>query len=246
MNEEKFTGRADVYERFRPSYPDALIDFLYENAKCDNVCDIGAGTGKFTRCLLKKPWKITAVESNDDMRRKLSDIAGITVINASAENTGLCENSFGLVTAAQAFHWFDEEKFKAECKRILTENGKAAFVWNDYIEEGLAEQQTIICRKYSRDRQYAEKGHTGVRSTEAGEEFFREYFDQLDYKTFFSERVLDLETFIGEALSRSHAPKEGEDCYEPFVEEMKNAFASYEKGGRAAVRSKTSCFFGSF
>ncbi len=246
MNEEKFSGKADIYDKYRPSYPDALIDFLYENARCGAVCDIGAGTGKFTRCLLKKPWKITAVEPNADMRSKLSEISWITVVDAPAEDTGLGENSFGLVTAAQAFHWFDEEKFKAECGRILTQNGKVAVIWNDYIEEGLAEQQTLIGRKYSRDRQYAEKGHTGVRSSEAGDEFFREYFKQVELKTFLSERVLDLETFIGEALSRSHAPKEGESGYQPFIEEMKNAFAEYEKGGRAAVCCKTSCYFGSF
>ena len=42
MNEEKFTGKADFYEKFRPSYPDSLIDFLYDNAKCETVADIGA------------------------------------------------------------------------------------------------------------------------------------------------------------------------------------------------------------
>lgn len=114
MNEQKFTGKADLYEKFRPGYPDELIDFLYGNARCDNVADIGAGTGKFTRCLLKKPWKVIAVEPNDDMRGKLAAIEGITVVNAPAENTGLADKSVGLVTAAQAFHWFDAERFKTE------------------------------------------------------------------------------------------------------------------------------------
>ena len=27
-NTEKFSGKADVYERFRPSYPQALYDFI--------------------------------------------------------------------------------------------------------------------------------------------------------------------------------------------------------------------------
>lgn len=246
MNEEKFTGKADIYDKYRPSYPDALIDHLYENAGCDAIADIGAGTGKFTRCLLKKPWKITAVEPNADMRRKLSEIAGIIVVDAPAENTGLADHSVGLVTAAQAFHWFDEKKFKAECKRILTENGKVAVVWNDYIEEGLAEQQTLICRKYSMDKQYAEKGHTGARSEEDGDKFFREYFERLWFKEFFSERVFDLESFIGETLSRSHAPKEGESGCEQFVGELKNAFARFEKNGAVTVNCKTSLYLGQF
>ena len=68
MNEEKFTGKADLYDKYRPSYPRELIDWLYDKTKAETVADIGAGTGKFTLCLTAKPWKITAVEPNDDMR----------------------------------------------------------------------------------------------------------------------------------------------------------------------------------
>ena len=44
MNEEKFTGKADVYDKFRPSYPAKLIDWLYEKTQAKTVADIGAGT----------------------------------------------------------------------------------------------------------------------------------------------------------------------------------------------------------
>lgn len=245
MNEEKFTGKADLYDRFRPSYPDALIDFLYENARCDTVADIGAGTGKFTRCLLKKPWKVVAVEPNADMRGKLSEIAGISVVDAPAENTGLSDHSVGLVTAAQAFHWFDEEKFKTECRRILTANGQLAVIWNDYLEEGLAARQTEICRKYSTDPQMSRTGHTGNHK-DSGYFLCGEYFAECKAVKFYSERVLDLESFIGETLSRSHAIGEDHAEYGNFIGELKEAFKKCEENGFVTVKCETICYLGRF
>ena len=71
MNEEKFTGKADVYAKYRPSYPTAVVDRLYKLTNADKVADVGAGTGKFTEKLLQKPWSVTAVEPNTDMCREL-------------------------------------------------------------------------------------------------------------------------------------------------------------------------------
>lgn len=55
MNENKFTGKAELYSKYRPSYPEKLIDWLYEMTNAEAVADIGAGTGIFTSALLKKP-----------------------------------------------------------------------------------------------------------------------------------------------------------------------------------------------
>lgn len=245
MNEHKFTGKAELYEKYRPSYPEELIDFLYEKVPCENVVDIGAGTGKFTRCLLSKPWQVTAVEPNADMRGRLADIDGITIVNAPAESTGLPDNSVGLVTAAQAFHWFDEDKFKAECKRILTENGKIAIIWNSFVKEGLAARQLEICREYCPDLN-KNRGHAGRRSAEEGDKFLcGGYFSELEAVEFKSVRTFDRESFIGETLSRSYALREGESNFERFVEELHAVFSEFESGGRAAVKTRTVCYLGS-
>lgn len=244
MNEQKFTGKAELYEKFRPGYPDELIGFLYNNTEYKAVADIGAGTGKFTRCLLKKPWKITAVEPNDDMRGILERIPGITVVNAPAENTGLAEHSVGLVTAAQSFHWFEEELFKIECRRILTENGRVAIVWNSFIDEGLARRQTEICKMCCPD---FSGGRTGKRSSEEGDRFLRGgYFSELEVVEYKSERVFDRDSFIGETLSRSYALKSGQPNYERLINELDRAFSEFEIGGKAVVKCNTTLYFGKF
>lgn len=246
MNERKFTGKAELYEKYRPGYPDELIDFLYDNARCEAVADIGAGTGKFTRCLLNKPWSVTAVEPNADMREKLAAIGGITVVNAPAENTGLAERSVGLVTAAQAFHWFDAERFKEECKRVLTDDGKTAVIWNSFVEEGVAARQMEVCRKYCLDL-IINQGRAGKRSAEEGDKFLRSgYFRELEVVEFPGERVFDRESFIGETLSRSYAPKPGKPNYERFVEALNAVFSEFESGGKAVVKCRTMCYLGRF
>lgn len=243
MNEEKFTGKAELYDKYRSGYPDELIEYLYQKARCDNVTDIGAGTGKFTRCLLKKPWKVTAVEPNADMRGVLSRLGGITVVNAPAENTGLPAHSFGLVTTAQAFHWFDEEKFKEECKRILTDNGYAAVIWNSFVNEGLAARQKEICRKFSIDPQFAQTGHAGG-NEDSTDYLCNEFFSELDQVEFYGERIFDRESFIGEALSRSHSPRKDDPNYAPFREELISVFNEFSIGDKAAVKCKTKCYLG--
>lgn len=245
MNEQKFTGKADLYEKYRASYPDELIDFLYDNAPCDAVADIGAGTGKFTRCLLKKPWRVIAVEPNADMREKLAEIPGIKIVNAPAEDTGLSEHSFGLVTAVQAFHWFDAERFKTECKRILTENGKLAVVWfSTNNEEGLGKRQMEVCNKFCLDL-IINQGHAGKRSAEEGDRFLRGgYFRELEVVEFPGERLFDRESFIGETLSRSYALKPGQPNYERFVEQLGAAFDEFQVDGKAAVKNNITVYLG--
>lgn len=174
MNEEKFTGKADVYDKYRPSYPSELIDFLYEKTHAEAVADIGAGTGIFTKCLAAKPWRIIAVEPNTDMLEKLrANVPEIKIVNAPAENTGIEPGSIGLVTAATAFHWFDKEKFKAECQRIFTLKGRLALVWNNHRENDFMNERDRVFLKYCGVCDSATGGEKGGRLVPAQRVFFR-------------------------------------------------------------------------
>ena len=244
MNEEKFTGKADLYEKYRPSYPDALVDFLYQNARCGCVADIGAGTGKFTRCLMKKPWRVIAVEPNADMREKLYEIDNIRVVSASAENTGLDDFSVGLVTVAQAFHWFDEARFKAECKRILVPDGQLAIIFNNRVLEDceISRVRDEICMRYCGA---FHSGHIGRRSIEEGDAFLRsEYFSKTKCFAADYDMEMDEQSFIGDTLSRSYALNADHPDYERFVKELREAFLKYNDDGTVIVKIKTVCYLG--
>lgn len=246
MNEEKFTGKADYYDKYRPSYPDSLIDWLYEKSKTDTVADIGAGTGKFTACLLRKPWKITAVEPNPDMREKLAKLKGINIVSASAENTGIEQCSIGLITVAQAFHWFDEELFKKECERILEPGGKLAVVFNEQErKEGTIDsERDKICQMYCGAYH---SGHVGIRTHEEGDLFLRnEYFSKVEIFTAENNVELNKQAFVGDTLSRSYAINESDENFTKFIEELENIFSRYEQNGFVTVKYTATCYLGEF
>jgi ubiquinone/menaquinone biosynthesis C-methylase UbiE len=53
-----------------------------------------------------------------------------TSVAATAEETTLTQQSINLITAGQAFGWFDRKKSRAEFTRILKSDGWVALAWN--------------------------------------------------------------------------------------------------------------------
>ncbi len=242
MNEDKFSGRADNYDRYRPSYPKELIDWLYSEGT-HTVADIGAGTGKLTVLLKEKPWKITAVEPNADMLEKLRKNAPFAdIIQASAEETGIAAGTIDLVTAATAFHWFDEWKFKAECQRILTKNGRLAIIFNNRIEDELHKDYNILFGELC-----GFKGHAGKRSIEDGGKFLSEqYFAQMEVFTADNSLMLDRQAFIGRNLSRSFALTEKHPHYAELILGLNKIFDKHEQNGIVTEKYITTCYKGTF
>ena len=139
MNTDRFTGKSGDYAAARPAYPAALIAWLAQKGvgEGSRAADVGAGTGKFTAQLLDLGAVVWAVEPNADMRVQLTERLGshprCQIAAATAEVTGLAPASIDLVTAAQAFHWFDAAAFARECARILVPGGTVCLVWNSRV-----------------------------------------------------------------------------------------------------------------
>jgi len=131
------------YDRYRPGYPDELFATIQQRLglpKAPRVADLGAGTGRASIAMARLGWHVTAVEPTapmlEAMRAAVSDSGtDIATIEASAEATGLPDASVDLVTAAQAFHWFDETRAVPELARIIRSGGGAALFWNVRDEE---------------------------------------------------------------------------------------------------------------
>ena len=103
MNEDKFNNIAEIYEKYRPSYPEEYINYIIEKCNLNSeslVADIGAGTGILTRQLLNRNLKVVGVEPNNDMRnilKKLELNKRFKAIEGKAENTNLEDNSIELI-----------------------------------------------------------------------------------------------------------------------------------------------------
>lgn len=135
MSTDNFTGRAEAYAKGRPGYTNETIEKITGFASKDAVfADIGAGTGLLTKELAKRGYTVYAVEPNEDMREQLAitleAYANTKIIGRTGENTTLPDKSVDVITVAHALHWFDAERFRAECRRILKPNGLVIVIYN--------------------------------------------------------------------------------------------------------------------
>lgn len=125
-----FQSGAESYDKIRPSYPDAALDFTLQDHPAKAV-DIGCGSGIFTEQLVGHGLDVTAVDPSEDMLSVLAKrLPEVATLCASGEATGLAGNSFDLVTYAQAWHWVDHPKASAEAARLLRDHGWLTLLWN--------------------------------------------------------------------------------------------------------------------
>ncbi len=125
-----FGAAADAYERARPSYPEAAVDWLLPRG-ARRVLDLGAGTGKLTRQIRARGLDVVAVEPSDGMRAQLSrGLPDTPVLAGSAEAIPLEDASVDAVVVGQAWHWFDPARAVPEVARVLKPGGRLGLIWN--------------------------------------------------------------------------------------------------------------------
>jgi SAM-dependent methyltransferase len=120
----------------RPPYPAVLVERLAALAGPGRrVVDLGAGTGHLAVPLAVRGLQVTAVEPARAMlaalRPRPAEMppgAGLRLVHATAEATGLPDGAFDLVLLADALHWVDPERAGREAARLLAEGGTAAVV----------------------------------------------------------------------------------------------------------------------
>ncbi len=123
---------ADEYERGRPGYPRAAIEWLL-GAQPLEVLDLGAGTGKLTGALLDAGHRVIAVEPLEQMRSILaSRLPAACALAGTAEQLPLADASVDAVTVGAAFHWFDERAARAEIGRVLRPPGVLGLLGNAF------------------------------------------------------------------------------------------------------------------
>ncbi len=248
MNTERFKGKGSIYAFARPSYPAELFEHLASEkiiSKDTVAADIGAGTGIFSVALCPYVKRVYAVEPNADMRNAGKGGAPCRKDNifwkdGTAENTLLDSHSIDIVTAAQAFHWFDRAAFKTECRRILKNDGFAVLVWNNKNQSSpVIRDCSVLFKELCPDF----KGSSNGFDFEG--DAFDDFFESTPKKVCFENPVLlDREHFIKRQLSSSFAPKSGDRTYERFITGCERIFERHEKNGRVVFPYTTVCYYG--
>lgn len=242
-----YTTRSKSYESARPGYPEALIRYLYDDLRLSEaklIADIGSGTGKFTRLLLERGSKVLAVEPNEEMRqiaeRKLAGYEGFLSVDGTASDTRI-EEKVDAITAAQAFHWFDQEAFSRECRRILTPGGRVCLTWNLRVPDS---EITCACREtFHRYCPRFVDFNIGMKEDDPKiYAFFEGSYGQCEKAVFDNSLRYGEEQFIQRYLSSSYSLREGEEGYEDCIRSVRKIFHAFCQDGEVVVPNQAICY----
>ena len=209
----RFTDRVDDYVRYRPGYPREVIDLLVRECglgPATVVADLGSGTGILSKLLLESGARVLGVEPNAAMRaaaeRDLHGLPRFQTVDGSAEATGIDPSSVDLVTAAQAFHWFEPTRARAELTRILRSPGFVALIWNNRAPTPFNVEYEAMLDRFAPD-------YAGVRERDRSPEpKMRAFYAPADLHraSFPNRQRFDELGLRGRLMSSSYAPREGD------------------------------------
>ena len=126
---DHFSGHAAGYAQARPTYPDALFDWLASQcAQRELAWDAGCGNGQAARALAAHFKRVIATDPSPEQIAQAARHPRIVYRAEPAEAPTLEPQSADLVTVAQAMHWFELERFFAAVRKALRPGGVIA-VW---------------------------------------------------------------------------------------------------------------------
>lgn len=242
-SKERFSDRVDNYKKYRPGYPDALIEFLQNRAGLTTgsaIADIGSGTGILTALLLKKGWTVYAIEPNAKMREaaeaQLNDYPDFSSVNGSGEATGLPDQSVQLITVAQAFHWIDPVVARKEFDRILLPGGHVALLWNlRTLDTHFDKGYEALKATYGTDYHEIRKAHEPELTA-----FFAPA--EMEVHHFRHSQQLDFDGLKGQVLSSSYMPQPGQQNYEEMMQALTDLFEVNQRDGAVTITYDTKLY----
>ena len=128
---------AQLYDRARPGYPEALFDDIvtYADLKGDaRILEIGCGAGQATLPLAQRGYALDCIELGEQLakvaRDKLSTFPKVRVIQADFDTVNLDPARYDLVLSATAFHWLYPATRFSKTHRLLKARGTLALFWH--------------------------------------------------------------------------------------------------------------------
>jgi SAM-dependent methyltransferase len=246
-NTQRFSNRVDNYVKYRPSYPTEIIAFLKKKIDFNKdfvIADIGSGTGILSEIFLKNDNIVLGIEPNAPMRNKaeelLKNYSTFKSIDGTAEQTTLRNERIDLITAAQAFHWFDVNNTKQEFKRILKQNGYCCLIWNERLNNSdFLKAYEQLLKDYSTD--YTKVDHKNIDDKKI-EAFFSPNI--VIKRSFRNKQVFDFEGLKGRLLSSSYTPDENHPKHNAILEQLKNIFDAFNRNNQVQFDYETKVYLG--
>ncbi len=139
MAKDRFSKQASTYAKFRPSYPPELYEFVLERVVTrESAWDCATGNGQAASVLARHFKHVHATDISQQQLANAKNANNIQYQIANAENPPFGDNSFDLITVAQAAHWFNLKEFYHQVNRVGRPNGVIA-LWGYGLFRSLPE-----------------------------------------------------------------------------------------------------------
>jgi ubiquinone/menaquinone biosynthesis C-methylase UbiE len=167
---DNFSKQALEYSKFRPHYPDEMIDYLISFVRNKSmVLDIATGNGQIAHKLSVVFEKVYGIDISKNQLDNAIQASNLVYQLESAEKTSFGDQTFDLITVAQAIHWFDFDLFYKEIYRILKPDGIFAVLGYGLFSTN-AESDVILRNYYynivgpywDKERKYLDENYTSI------------------------------------------------------------------------------------
>jgi ubiquinone/menaquinone biosynthesis C-methylase UbiE len=245
---QRFSDRAEDYAKYRPHYSPDVVTALQQACGLrpeDLVADVGCGPGLLAEIFLDSGNRVIGVEPNHEMlvagEKYLTGYRNFSMVNGSAEATGLQPASVDFVIAGQAFHWFRPPEARIEFARILKPGGWAVLVWHDRDINSTAFLRAYekFLRQHAVD--YEQVTHKYLASYEALQRFYSP--NPMTLIKQHNEQRLDFDGLRGRLLSSSYIPKSGVK-YEAMLEALPQLFSAHAEHDVVVLEYDTKIYYG--
>jgi ubiquinone/menaquinone biosynthesis C-methylase UbiE len=129
LSKDLFSKQAEVYAKYRPTYPAELLEYILSFTKNnESAWDCATGNGQAAVLLANYFKHVFATDISEKQLSHAIPVQNISYSTGTAEKSGFEENSFDLITVAQAYHWLRFEEFRTEVIRVARP-GAVIAIW---------------------------------------------------------------------------------------------------------------------
>jgi SAM-dependent methyltransferase len=193
---------------------------------------------------LRRGYTVFGIEPNSAMRAAADELLKayqrFRSTNGTAEATTLAPHSVDVVTAAQAFHWFDQQQASAEFARILKPQAWVVLIWNErrIVSTPFLRAYEDLLLEFGTD--YAQVRHENVYDKIA------DFFAPQEFKlaTFENLQPVDFDGLRGRLLSSSYIPTAADPGYQSMLDRLRELFLAHQKDDMVIVEYDTKVYFG--
>jgi 2-polyprenyl-3-methyl-5-hydroxy-6-metoxy-1,4-benzoquinol methylase len=174
---------SEDYSKYRPGYPDNYFLLLQElgiGLRNQEILDLGTGTGALALPFAKQGARVTGVDISSGQIEAAKALASqkkldVRFIVAKAEETGLPDKSFDVITSSMSWGYLDKKKMPEEAARLLRKNGLLLISSLNWVRDADAITQRTgeLLKKYGSEREHQRRREVGFTLPEWAKDKFR-------------------------------------------------------------------------